>query len=300
MKLNLLPQTVSRGARTRSSWVLFVLLILIGAGAMAAMIIISTDQDRKAKQEVADARPAADEAYAYSTQADTIMQRATGEARNIGLAQVMLKHNTVYPDAYEDLFKYNPPFFRLISIVATPIDDKMSSITMQGTLTTYQQYADLMIALMRNPKVVSVSRSGYTWSQDEVPPLSADDQVGKPRKQGAPAIPDDPLQRLTYFETTATPPGGYTGAGNFGSGPTSTKTAKPGDSLITVTMVAMYPLQTPNPRATLQESAGTGGGAAAPGGPAATTAVAPASVPGPRGGGAAAAGGAGKGKDESD
>jgi len=284
MKLNLLPVTVRRGAKTRTAWIFSILLILAGVGAAAGMMIISGNRDKDLKAQVDDARPKAQEAYDTSTQADTVIAKAEGVLRNTSLARAMIRHNGVYPAAYEDLFRFNPPFFRLMSISATPIDEKTASITMVGTLTTYQQYADLSLALMRNPKVVSVARAGFNAVNvgETVPPIVPTDQEGKPHKLNQGPIPDDAMERLAYFESLPAT-SGYQGTGNYGSGTTSERTNQPGDSLITVTMIATYALQTPNPRASLTASGSAGSSAGA-----ASTGSAIPSAPGPTGGSPAA------------
>jgi len=276
MKLNLLPVTVKTGAKTRNAVIGSVLIVAAGVFVSAFLITTSSAADDAAKKRVEDDRPAAEKAYKTSTDADAIMQQAAAPLRDLKLGKAMLEHNGAYPRAYEDIFKYNPSYFRLTSITASPIDATTSNITMTGTITSYQQYADLMLALMRNPKVVSVSRGGYVMDVNEVPALVPVDQKGKPRKPNAAPIPDDPLERLTYFESQPTE-AGYTGVSNYGAGNDNTKLAKPGDSLITIQMVASYALQTPNPRATL-EATGAAAGAGIPSAPGAS--VAPGAVPG--------------------
>ncbi|AIE85776.1 hypothetical protein OP10G_2408 [Fimbriimonas ginsengisoli Gsoil 348] len=276
-------------------------MIAFGIGAAAAMSIISSGQLKEARQAVADKQEEAARAYALSTQADEIVAKAEGVIRNKNLATAMLSHNGVYPDLYQNLFRYNPPYFRLTSITASPVDAETATVTMTGTISTYQQYADLMLAVMRNPRVKSVARAGYQDTKDlYVPPLLLTDQQGKPHKPGETPIPDDPLERLAYFQSQGQP-AGYLSAGNFGSGTDNERLAKPGDSLITLTLNVAANLQVPNPRATLAASGGGGasvgttpasgplGGAGgfAPGGPP------PAGAPA---GGGSAPKGAGKGR----
>jgi len=138
-------------------------------------------------------------------------------------------------------------------------------VVIQGTISNYQQYADLMLALLRNPMITAVSRTGYVSDEQFVPALVPTDQRGKPRRPGETPIPDDPLERLAYFQSQ-TQPSGYEGVGNFGSGNDSVRTAKPGDSLISVTMTVKANMQVPNPRATLTAGGGGAGGATLPAG----------------------------------
>ena len=225
------------------------------------------------KQTSADALAQAKDAYeasvgpaskaaATAASADSMMQQDNVKllTRNIDLAKSMITHNDAYPALYDSLRPYIPPFFRVTSYAATPISDTQAAMTLTGTLATYQQYSDLMLALMRNQAAVSVSRSGFNDDDPYVPQLTQADQIGKPHAPGASPIPDDPLQRLAYFQAQATTPGAYTGQGNFGSGTDATRSNMEGESLVTVQLILNAAIQTPNPRATLGAGGGTTGG----------------------------------------
>jgi hypothetical protein len=54
MKLNLLPTTVSRGAKSRTAWIVSSLMIIAGIGGAAAMMIISRNALLDAKKQVAE------------------------------------------------------------------------------------------------------------------------------------------------------------------------------------------------------------------------------------------------------
>jgi hypothetical protein len=126
-----------------------------------------------------------------------------------------------------------------------------------------------MLALMRNPKAVSVARNGFQSDDEVVPNLTEADQVGEARKPNEGVPPEDPLQRLAFFAATPDP-NVYSGVGNYGSGEPVTRGAMPGESLITVVEVVRAAIQTPDPRGTLGGSGGGGGGGlgmAGPGGP---------------------------------
>jgi hypothetical protein len=117
-------------------------------------------------------------------------------------------------------------------------------------LKSYQQFADLMVALLRNREVRSVSRSGFTDVDPYIPEISQVDQVGRPRKPGQDPIPDDPLLRLQQQQSQGTLQG-FTGEGGFGTVDTGPRGAMPGHSVVTVTLVIARNLQTPVPKATL-------------------------------------------------
>lgn len=264
MKLNLVPVTVSRGAKTRGAWVFAIgFIILCGVGCVF-MIITSQAALKEARDKVVAEREKANRAYATSKQAETDILLATESVRNTALAKSMISSNSLYPAFYQDLFRYIPPFFRVIQIRAVPTSAETVTVTMTGTLTSYQQYADLMLALLRDPNVARVGRLGYVKDDLYVPALQPLDQQGKPHRPTEGPIPDDPLQRLAYFQDQgAQRPNGYTGEGNFGSADSSARFAKPGDSRIDVNIEMKGKLQVPDPTATLLSVKGAAAGATA-------------------------------------
>jgi hypothetical protein len=190
---------------------------------------------------------------------------------------------------YNDLLPYIPSFYRINSLSATSAGDS-ANVTIVGTLDTFQQYADLMLAFSRYPGLISISRSGFNSQDEFVPNIDQVDTQGKPRKQSDGPIPDDKLERLAYFQTTVQQEG-YTGASNYGTGTDSTRGAMPTASLVTVQLTIKKNLQVPEPRQTLTAGAGGaaapmgGGGMGGPGGPGGMGG--PGMAPGARAGGAA-------------
>jgi hypothetical protein len=275
MKLNLLPQTVSKGRALKSAWFVFVIM-LAAACAIAAMLIINSQKALKDAEDSVQAKQQdAADAVATSAQADAQIAKAADLIRDASLAQAMIDHNDVYPKLYDDLLPYVPSFFRLTSITATPVDATTSSVTMTGTLETYQQYADLMLALMRFKDATSISRTGFNFDESLVPPISQDNLNPMPHKPSEPVIPSDQLERLQYYQSLGRT-AGYTGQGNFGSGdPDVVRGAMPGESLITVVLTVKRDLQVPDPQATLlaagsaaaPAAGGLGGMPTGPGGP---------------------------------
>jgi hypothetical protein len=282
MKLNLLPATVSRGRATRTAWTITIVFALLSILASAAMMIKSGNDLKRAESAYNDAQPAYQATVDMSAQVETMMGLPQVQAlsRNVDLAHAMINHNDDYPNLYRSTLQYIPPFYRVTSLSASPISDSQASVNVVGTLGSFQQYADLMLALMRNPNAVSVTRSGYVDTSQFVPNLVESDQTGRPRLTSQSPIPDDPLQRLAFFESTSQA-AGYTGVGNFGTGTDATRAAMPGQSLVSVQIVVNAKLQTPNPRQTLSTG---GGGAPAPAGPGGGPSVgAPAGPMGPTG-----------------
>jgi len=259
MKLNLLPQTVSKGRALKSAWFVFVIM-LAAACAIAAMLIINSQQGLKnAEASVQEKQKDAADAVATSAQADTQIAKAADLIRDASLAQAMIDHNDVYPKLYDDVLPYVPSFFRLTSISAAPVDGATSSVTMTGTLETYQQYADLMLALMRFKDATSISRTGFNFDEPELPAINQDNLHPAPHKPSEPVIPTDQLEKVQYYQSLARTVG-YTGQGNFGSGdPDAVRSAMPGESLVTIVLTVKRDLQVPDPQATLLAAGGAGG-----------------------------------------
>lgn len=268
MKLNLLPKTVGTENRPRNAAILATLFIIAcGAGAY----LLNDTAEKKlthAKEEVATALPEAQKVVKAAKSADDAMAdpKVKQLVVNSALAKEMIEHCYVYPKLYADVIPYIPSYFRLTELSATPVDAKNANLNMTGVIQTYQEYADLMLALMRIPGAQTVGRAGFQQEDMVVPAVTSIDQSGKPRKLSEGPIPDDALDRLTYFEAQ-TQPSGYLAAGGFGSGDEGPKLAPFGKSLISVSVLMARPLQTPNPRATLASIGG--GGAATAGGAAA-------------------------------
>jgi hypothetical protein len=263
MKLNLLPATVNKGAAARTAWIGAVVLILAGAGVCAFMIVTSGQQLRDIKQQVADARPKAQEALDTSAMAETVVNRAAPYVRNRKLAQAMIAHNAKYPKLFNDVRSWIPSFFRVTQMSAQPNDASTATVTLVGTLDNYQQYADLMLVFLRNEEVAQVGRANYVPDEQIVPPLTPVDQVGRPRLPNEAPVPDDPLERLAYFQAQGSTLN-YTGYSNFGTGTQDARLALPDSSLITVTLVVNRDLTVPDVRGTLSGAGGAapvGGGA---------------------------------------
>jgi len=264
MKLNLLPTTVSKGKQAQSA-VIFSVLIALAGIALGGWLSVSSQHELDAAKadQLASVDPAA-AAYKKSTDADTILagEKSVDLIKNANLAEAMIKHNDVYPDLYEGVKPYIPSFFRINSLSASSSGEN-SNITMIGTIDTYQQYADLMLAFSRYPGLLSISRSGYIDRSVFVPNINTVDEVGRPRREDEAPIPDDKLLRLAYFQSNVRQES-YTGEGNFGTGTDSTKGAMPEASLITVVLTVKKDLRVPEPRQTLGAGGASAGGAAGP------------------------------------
>lgn len=268
MKLNLLPTSVSKEKQGRFAFVLSALIALGALAAMMWMIRSSRQELADQKDRIAAARGNATKAVATSKRADAVIQENRGLILNINLAEAMNKHNTVYPDLYDEVRKYIPNFYRISALSAVPNGPESCTVTMTGYLTSFQEYADLMLALLRIPGATAVSRSGFQLTDPGVPGLITEDQVGRTVKPGEPRIVDNPHDRLDQQIANAQVTG-FTNAGGFGTSDTPMlRGAMPTQSTVTVAVViAGKNIMTPNPRQTLAESAGLWGGAPTAGQP---------------------------------
>lgn len=260
MKLNLLPTYVGKEKATRVAWVLMALISIASIAVAVLLNVYSSGELAKARERNDDLRRRAQAVVDEAAKADALLagQDAQQVVKNILLADAMKAHNTVYADLYDEVRRYIPSFFRVISMSAQPLDAQNASVTMSGTVKTHQEYADLMLALLRFPGAISVSRSGYQITSAYVPALNEFDQTGRPIRPGEAQIPDDPMQRLEYFIARGSVTG-FTGTGGFGTGP-GPRGAMPDASVVTVVMTIPRALQTPDPTATLSATGGAGGG----------------------------------------
>lgn len=288
MKLNLLPTYVSKGNQAKTATVVSVLLALLGILGAVGLIFISKGSLAEARADAESKQERAARAVATSKRADEVVADAQMIIRNINLADAMLKHNDVYPDLYRDIKPYIPGFFRVTQMSAAPNDAATATVTLTGTVKTYQQYADLMIALYRIPGATTVSRSGYVNGDPFIPNITDVDQNGRPIKPGQTNVPDDKFERLAYYQGQGTVTG-FTGEGGFGTvDTTQPRGAMPGYSLVTLSVVIPRSIQVPDPRATLQSQGGATGAGGATGGAGATGAPGrPGGAPGPAGAGVA-------------
>jgi len=265
MKLNLLPTYVSKEKVTRSALLFSILLFVVCVLGAIGLYYQANKDLADSQTDIGRLRGEATRAKETADVADKVMADATPLLRNTQLAQAMLDHERVYPDLYDKVKLYIPNFYRVNSMSAAALGPGQSSVTLVGVLDTYQQYADLMLALLRMPGVTTVSRTGFTIDMPYVPGLTPEDQIGKPHKPGEAPIPDDPLKRLEYFQGKGTVTG-FTGTGGFGSGTPGTRGAMPGESTVTVTLVISgVDLQVPDPKATLQSGGGDTSGGTGPG-----------------------------------
>lgn len=282
MKLNLLPTYVSKGAQAKTFALLTMVLLALSIIGCVLMIVISNKNLNNAKDNVARIKPEADQAVAIAKQADTILANSANLTRNVQLATDMMEHNPKFPRFYRQILPYIPNYMRLTALSATPVDENSCVLTVQGVIQTYQQYADLMLAMLRIPGATTAARSGFVVNDYQVPSVIETDQRALPFKTGDARLPLDPIERLNAMIAKATgETTGFSGAGGFGTGPETPRGPMPGWSEVTVNVTLTrdptwgpgqginFDLRTPNPRATL--SAQVAGGTVPANTPAPTT-----------------------------
>lgn len=161
MKLNLIPKTAARGAASKTMFT--VMLIAVIASLVVAFMYNQSLQGtlQSWKDDTAAMLPSAQEVVRASKEADEIVAKARIVLTNTALYKEIESRNNAYPDLYDEVKQYIPSFFRVNSMQASSSGDTGSMMTISGTLRTFQQYSDVMIALLRCPLVVAIGRAGY-------------------------------------------------------------------------------------------------------------------------------------------
>jgi len=264
MKLNLLPQSVSKAGAARGMIAVAAVMAILGILAAVFMTVTSEKMLADAKESAISKQKLAADAKATSDQADAQIAAATIITKNQKLAEAMNAHNRKYVDLYRDVLRYVPAYYRLESLRATPTAPGQSTVTMVGYIDTFHQYADLAIALWKIPEATTVTRAGYQIDDASVQPLTETDQIGSAIKADESPLPSDPLARMdAMIAQAASEPRGFLNQGGFGTTDVNNpRGAMPGRSQVTMTVTMSRDIQTPDPRATIA----SGGGAPAPGG----------------------------------
>ncbi|MGI8922658.1 MAG: hypothetical protein ACR2HJ_01230 [Fimbriimonadales bacterium] len=161
MKLNLLPKSVAKNVQSKT-------VFLAMAGLLLATLLGSFLYARKVSGDlqsyIAEAnakQPLAEQVVATSASADKIIADAKTVLTNSALVKEIDVANGKYPRLYNTLRLYLPRFLRVRSISAQSGGPTASVVTIQGYLKTFQQYSDVMIALLRFPGCSAVGRSGF-------------------------------------------------------------------------------------------------------------------------------------------
>ena len=261
MKLNLVPTHVSKEKASGGAIFTMLLLVVLGIIGAVLMVTLSNTALQKSKDEEKDSLAKAEHAKAISDQADALMARQDTHAvvRNVSLAKAMEAHSDVYPRLYDMIRQYIPSYYRVTSMAASPGGPDTCIVTLDGVLTTYQQYADLGLAFMRIPGATGYSPSGYTINDKHVPNLTPFDMKGPRIRPNEGNIPEDEQARLAYLMAQGQNTG-FANVGGYGDDSVTTKGAMPNASQVTITITLHsdpthdYNLQTPDPRSTLGQA----------------------------------------------
>jgi hypothetical protein len=252
MKLNLLPTHVSKETQVRNAVIASGVLALAGIVAAVGMTLYGKQHLAAAKAEADVWRPRAEAALATSRKADEIMAKSVYIDRNLKLAKAMGEHCSAYPNLYDEVLKYLPRFFRVTALSATAVNETTTNVQITGVLQTFQQYSDVMLALLQIPGAVNVSRTGFVDGRMIVPNLTEADQLGTPIVPTETNLPSDPFARFEERIARAeSAPRGFLDVGGFGRPEVDDRGAMPEWSQVGLAVTLQRNLQTPNPRATL-------------------------------------------------
>lgn len=201
MKINLLKRHSSPKSDLHQS-ILFSAIGLCGAVCLAiVMIIFPANNLKKLKQKAEELEPKANFAYRVSKRAETIIKKAEIINKNIAFYEATEKHNLAYVNLYKNVMNYLPSFFRLTELSAQPKEKKQALVKMTGIVQNYQQYSDLMLALLRIPNAEKVHRSGFENKAAYIPNLVKDDQIGNKIRPGQKRQINSPNKRLEEYLT---------------------------------------------------------------------------------------------------
>lgn len=288
MKLNLLPTYVSKEGQSKAAWLVMGAMSLAAVAGAIGAAMYSNDALAKATARVTEAQPYYDKCKQTAQLAEDIMAGSVVVDRNLKLAKAMMDHSTVYPDLYEKVLGYIPSFYRVNSMTITPGGPDTCNVTMVGTIKSFQQYADVMLALLRIPGATNVARGGFVDNHPFVPGLNEQDQDGRAVKPGEGNLPSNAIDRLDALVARASQaPTGFLNVNGFGAPDALQKGAMPEWSLVTLSVtLSGTNIQTPDPRATLsQQGAGQAGNTPPASGPGGLGGNAPAPGNRPGGGG---------------
>lgn len=287
MKLNLIPPKQKKEGG--SSWGIPVGVLLLIVGILVSLFLIGSSiaAENAARAKVEARQPEAQRVVTFANSAEQTIQLATPFNVNYQLAQDMNKATLAYPDLFDDIRPYIPSFFRVTSISASPFSgqaDQFAEVRITGVIASFQQYTNLLLALLQYPNAVSVIPSAYTSPAPFRPNVTEDrqnPQMGWPGARSLEGV-QDPLQRLEIiqFNQSLSPAAprltySFIDVGNFGTDNPGPKGPMPGYSEVTVQLYVMTDLRVPDPRATLTAAAAgvqaaaqqaAGGGGFDPGG----------------------------------
>lgn len=242
MRLNLLPKHASQGSRWKGFFIAGLAMVALSILAAVFMIKKSNTDVTDAQARLDQEKPRAEAALKEAQKAETVAALGTEIQRNLDLKSSMDAQNSKYTRMYRFVMDYIPPYYRINNMSITPIDDKNFRLNLTGVLQTFQQHADLSIALLRLPGAQSVARGAFDINDIFIPNLSEDDQVALPHllKNGRkpPMVNSGPNSgpdaQLAYLQSLAQQGAtGFTGVGGFGTKDATLRHAMPEWSEVT-------------------------------------------------------------------
>ena len=259
MKLNLLPHYQDPGLQSKKAIQRGGVGVLCALAVSLFLIFWSGLGLGEAQAEIEALEPEAQLAYRTALRADEIMKGAAFLTTDLKLAEAIQKQNQNAITLFQEVMEYLPSFFRLTSLNAAPKGEQDAVVVLEGVIHSYQEYADLMLALLRMPDVSKVQRSKPDIKESPVPPLVPEDQIGISVLAGSPRIPSEPLKRMDVMIAEAAKPQSVPPEIKL---PTLAGAQEyhqyvkllPGDSVVKIEMlVKNHKFQVPNPRLTLAE-----------------------------------------------
>ncbi|MCG9895718.1 MAG: hypothetical protein MH204_09605 [Fimbriimonadaceae bacterium] len=266
MKLNLLPASVSKEGRSRIFLILSALVLLLSIAGAVILVLAGQQMVAQAQARADEPRDTYSRALGAANAAETVIQTALDPERGIQLHNAMAAHNTAYINLYNRVFDYVPSFMRVRSISATPAGPDAVTVNLTGVCSTFQQYSDAVMSLLRMPGVTNVVRSGYQVRDPYIPPVTEADTLATPIEPGQTNLPTDPLERLEARVNRAASepdPLAFQNVGGFGTEDIDRGAMADASEVNFVITISGTNLQAPNPRSSILG----GGGPAPAGGP---------------------------------
>ncbi len=166
MKLNLVPKTVAKGVAARNALILTIVAVVLNLILAFFSHLSHTARLQEWKTAYEQKRVEAQKVVETANKADEVIRDATIILTNTSLVNEIRRANVAYPDLYDEIREYIPFFFRVRRMEAASSGPGTATVTITGYLKTFEQYSDIMIALLRYPKAIGVGRAGF----NPVPP----------------------------------------------------------------------------------------------------------------------------------
>lgn len=161
MKLNLVPKTVAKGVAARNALIVAIVLVVLNLFLALFSHLSHTARLQEWKTTYEQKSVEAQKVVDTANKADEVIRDATIILTNTALVNEIRRANVAYPNLYDEIRGYIPSFFRVRRMEATSSGPGTATVTITGYLKTFEQYSDIMIALLRYPKAIGVGRAGF-------------------------------------------------------------------------------------------------------------------------------------------